>query len=277
MRQQNTNNSNRRPRGRSNNNNNARKPQQSRNGVFDSNGPGGRIRGNASQLKDKYLQMARDATVSGDRVLAESLHQFAEHYFRVVNDSTDPLTEAQVQAQIQNQAQAQSQSESSSSSSSGQRNNQSDNYRHRNSRSGPEREEKVVEDPARVDNEVRSSETVSLKSESTNSESVKTDTQDRKPAPRSRMRSRRPRYEENTGPVDSPEIKAAPEVTPIEAKPVVAELPLGEEAAPLEKPKRKPRTPKPAAATGEVKTPRPRGRPRKTPVKTEEDNSSESA
>ncbi len=56
-----------------------------RNHVFDSNGPDLRIRGTAQQLFEKYLQLGRDATGSGDRVMAESYFQYAEHYFRIVN------------------------------------------------------------------------------------------------------------------------------------------------------------------------------------------------
>ena len=61
-----------------------------RNQTFDSNGPEGRVRGTAQQVHDKYLALARDAQVSGDRILTENFLQFAEHYFRVLNDSTDP-------------------------------------------------------------------------------------------------------------------------------------------------------------------------------------------
>jgi hypothetical protein len=56
-----------------------------RNHVFDSNGPDLRIRGTAQQLFEKYLQLGRDATSSGDRVMAESYFQHAEHYFRIIN------------------------------------------------------------------------------------------------------------------------------------------------------------------------------------------------
>ncbi len=66
-----------------------------RNHVFDSNGPDLRIRGTAQQLFEKYLQLGRDATSSGDRVMAESYFQHAEHYFRILNMIT--------QAQQQNQ------------------------------------------------------------------------------------------------------------------------------------------------------------------------------
>jgi hypothetical protein len=56
-----------------------------RNHVFDSNGPDMRVRGTAQQLFEKYLQLGRDATSSGDRVMAESYFQHAEHYFRILN------------------------------------------------------------------------------------------------------------------------------------------------------------------------------------------------
>ncbi len=56
-----------------------------RNHVFDSNGPDLRIRGTAQQLFEKYLQLGRDATSSGDRVMAEGYFQHAEHYFRIIN------------------------------------------------------------------------------------------------------------------------------------------------------------------------------------------------
>jgi hypothetical protein len=52
--------------------------------TFDSNGPNVRIRGNAHQIHEKYLTLARDASSSGDRVAAENYSQHAEHYFRLI-------------------------------------------------------------------------------------------------------------------------------------------------------------------------------------------------
>jgi hypothetical protein len=61
------------------------KPQQNANRAFDSNGPEGiKVRGNAQHVFEKYQQLARDATSSGDRVLAENYLQHAEHYFRLL-------------------------------------------------------------------------------------------------------------------------------------------------------------------------------------------------
>jgi hypothetical protein len=53
--------------------------------TFDSNGPNVKIRGNAYQVFERYVAMAREAQASGDRVAAENLYQHAEHYFRIMN------------------------------------------------------------------------------------------------------------------------------------------------------------------------------------------------
>lgn len=58
--------------------------QHSPNRSYDSNGPDVKIRGNAVQIYDRYCQLARDALASGDRILAESYLQHAEHYFRIM-------------------------------------------------------------------------------------------------------------------------------------------------------------------------------------------------
>ena len=43
-----------------------------------------KIRGTASHVYEKYLQLARDAGSAGDRVMAENYLQHAEHYFRIL-------------------------------------------------------------------------------------------------------------------------------------------------------------------------------------------------
>ena len=60
----------------------------SRNQSFDSNGPDVRVRGTAHQIYEKYMALAREATTSGDRILAESYYQYAEHYFRSMHASS---------------------------------------------------------------------------------------------------------------------------------------------------------------------------------------------
>jgi hypothetical protein len=53
--------------------------------TFDSNGPNVKIRGNAYQVFERYVSLAREASASGDRIAAENLYQHAEHYFRIMN------------------------------------------------------------------------------------------------------------------------------------------------------------------------------------------------
>jgi hypothetical protein len=64
------------------------RPQQrapQHNQAFDSSGPGGRIRGNARQIFERYVALARESAIGGDPVAAENLYQHAEHYFRLSN------------------------------------------------------------------------------------------------------------------------------------------------------------------------------------------------
>lgn len=69
--------------------NNQRRSFQNKNKVFDSNGPDVRIRGTAYQIVEKYLGLAKDSASAGDRVLAESYLQYAEHYQRVISSWED--------------------------------------------------------------------------------------------------------------------------------------------------------------------------------------------
>lgn len=75
-----------RQRGRNRGGGGGGKPQQQNaNRAFDSNGPEGvKVRGAAQSVFEKYQQLARDASSSGDRVLAENYLQHAEHYFRTL-------------------------------------------------------------------------------------------------------------------------------------------------------------------------------------------------
>ena len=70
-----------------------------RNHVFDSNGPDLRVRGTAQQLFEKYLQLGRDASGAGDRVMAEAYFQHAEHYFRILNAMTQAAQQSQQERQ----------------------------------------------------------------------------------------------------------------------------------------------------------------------------------
>ena len=66
-----------------------RKSGNSRNQSFESNGPDVKVRGNAQQVVEKYLTLARDASSAGDRINAESYYQFAEHYYRVMTAANE--------------------------------------------------------------------------------------------------------------------------------------------------------------------------------------------
>ena len=72
------------------------------NRTFDSSGPEIKIRGSASHVYEKYLQLARDANSSGDRVMAENYLQHAEHYFRIMAAQQAQLAQYQAQQAAQN-------------------------------------------------------------------------------------------------------------------------------------------------------------------------------
>ena len=58
------------------------------NGRSHRNGNNGQVnRGNARQVMEKYLNMAKDAVAAGDTVAAEGYFQHAEHYFRVMSSN----------------------------------------------------------------------------------------------------------------------------------------------------------------------------------------------
>ena len=67
-----------------NTNNNNRKGQNPISRTYQSNGPDGKVSGTADGIAAKYLSLARDATTSGDPVLAENYLQHAEHYNRII-------------------------------------------------------------------------------------------------------------------------------------------------------------------------------------------------
>ena len=63
--------------------------------MYESNGPDVKIRGTASHVAEKYLQLARDAQSSGDPVAAENYYQHAEHYFRLIAAAQEQLRQSQ--------------------------------------------------------------------------------------------------------------------------------------------------------------------------------------
>ncbi|QDL99366.1 DUF4167 domain-containing protein [Rhodopseudomonas palustris] len=86
----------------SGNNNNNRRGQNPMTRVFESNGPDIKIRGTASHIAEKYVQLARDARSSGDPVAAENYYQHAEHYFRLIAAAQEQFRQNQPQPRIDN-------------------------------------------------------------------------------------------------------------------------------------------------------------------------------
>src|SRR5579871_5887402 len=83
-----------------NNNNNNRRGQNPMTRVFESNGPDIKIRGTASHVAEKYVQLARDARSSGDPVAAENYYQHAEHYFRLIAAAQEQFRQNQPQPRL---------------------------------------------------------------------------------------------------------------------------------------------------------------------------------
>src|SRR6202048_5168128 len=99
-------NNNKRMRNRNNNNNNNnnnRRGQNPMTRVFESNGPDIKIRGTASHVAEKYVQLARDARSSGDPVAAENYYQHAEHYFRLIAAAQEQFRQNQPQPPTENE------------------------------------------------------------------------------------------------------------------------------------------------------------------------------
>ena len=100
-------NQNKRMRNRNSNQNrndgNRRGGQNPMTRVFESNGPDIKIRGTASHVAEKYVQLARDARSSGDPVAAENYYQHAEHYFRLIAAAQEQFRQNQPQPRTENE------------------------------------------------------------------------------------------------------------------------------------------------------------------------------
>src|SRR3982751_6357524 len=94
-------NNNKRMRNRNNNNNNNnnnnRRGQNPMTRVYESNGPDIKIRGTASHVAEKYVQLARDARSSGDPAAPENYYQHAEHYCPLIAAAQEQFRQSQPQ------------------------------------------------------------------------------------------------------------------------------------------------------------------------------------
>lgn len=80
-----------------------RKPSNPLQRSYESNGPDVKIRGNALHVAEKYVQLARDASSSGDRVAEQSYLQHAEHYYRIVTAAQAQMPQPQPQPSQRNE------------------------------------------------------------------------------------------------------------------------------------------------------------------------------
>ena len=128
-----------------------RKSGNSRNQSFESNGPDVKVRGNAQQVVEKYLTLARDASSAGDRINAESYYQFAEHYYRVMTAANE-LQRQQQQKNSETDNENSSDGEISAKSEATENDGSSQNSRRRRNGRGngaaKEAAEKSTEDRA---------------------------------------------------------------------------------------------------------------------------------
>ena len=95
---------------RNRNKNNGRRPNPGNviNRVFDSAGPEGKVRGTPQQIIDKYLSLAHDSQLSGDRVSAENFQQHSEHYSRLLLDAQKEIADKANQQEQNNSLEGQS-------------------------------------------------------------------------------------------------------------------------------------------------------------------------
>ena len=114
------NNKRMRNRNNSNRNNGNRRGQNPMTRVFESNGPDIKIRGTASHVAEKYVQLARDARSSGDPVAAENYYQHAEHYFRLIAAAQEQFRQNQPQPRTENEMAAEDGDDEESFSNFGQ-------------------------------------------------------------------------------------------------------------------------------------------------------------
>ena len=88
----------RRPRGRRNSD----KRSPNRNNNHDHGGSDLRLRGNASQVYEKYLALARDALSVDDSISSENYSQHAEHFYRIMTSNAENQKNSNNSGQGQN-------------------------------------------------------------------------------------------------------------------------------------------------------------------------------
>ncbi|MBY6005855.1 DUF4167 domain-containing protein [Salipiger bermudensis] len=209
-------------RSRSKNNRNRNSLGNVVNRVFDSNGPEGKVRGTPQQIIDKYNQLARDAALGNDRVAAENFQQHAEHYLRMLSEAQREV-EAKREQQERENRERQAQRDKDRAERDAQKRDDRDEREGSQQESGqgeqpqPRAEQRSEPQPAAQDDVIDMSEG------------------------------------EESGLVETPENRSAPQPAPAEEKPKRTRRSPRKKAEPAaegeggEKPEKKPRSRKPAS------------------------------
>lgn len=157
---------------------------------YESNGPDVKVRGNASHIAEKYVQLARDAQASGDSVMAENYFQHAEHYFRIISA-----------AQAQNQARQEQRREREEQDRGSDRDNES--------RGGDDKSDEATT------SEQEEAETSSNEETVSEQPAANDETGQEKPkrAPRARRPRRKPTAEGDLADAPQPKLSVGDEVT----------------------------------------------------------------
>lgn len=114
------------------------------NRAMESNGPDVKVRGAASTIHEKYLQLHRDASSSGDRVKAENYLQHAEHYFRIMQAQDEQRGNRQ-DNQSRGGGNNQNQNQNQNQSKGGNNSQNQDNSNSAKDEKSDKREEEKVE------------------------------------------------------------------------------------------------------------------------------------
>jgi len=117
----------------------------SRQGGKSNRGPGNhrneqKSRGNPKQLVEKYQNQARECLQAGDRMQAEYYFQFAEHYYRVLNETRNnaPNQGDRDNQQQNNRQQNNNRKQSQNGNGSGEDDRQGDRQQRRGRRGRPQ-------------------------------------------------------------------------------------------------------------------------------------------
>jgi len=124
-----------------------RKSGSPSNRSYESNGPDVKVRGTPSHIYDKYMQLARDASSSGDRVMAENYYQHAEHYLRIVQ-ANQPKREEREERDDRDEAEAGAEEASTGAAAEGAEGSSDEQPEQPRQRRGRGRRRKDAEQPA---------------------------------------------------------------------------------------------------------------------------------